>query len=127
MFSPLKPRLSRPAFFQRRSLSPFEAFRDTESYYSTPAYECTHWPNHPQRIDGDFGRDSYGDEGYSREELVAELGSAFLCADLELHQEPRDDNAAYIATWLEALKNDTCALKVLQFTFSGGFEPHSPR
>ena len=35
-----------------------------------------------------------------REELVAELGSAFLCADLELHQEPREENAAYIATWL---------------------------
>ena len=42
----------------------------------------------------------------AREELVAELGSAFLCADLELHQEPREDNAAYIATWLEVLKND---------------------
>jgi antirestriction protein ArdC len=51
-------------------------------------------------LDRDLGRKSYGDEGYSREELVAELGSAFLCADLDLHQEPREDNAAYIATWL---------------------------
>jgi antirestriction protein ArdC len=42
-----------------------------------------------------------------REELVAELGSAFLCADLELQQEPREDNAAYIATWLEVLKMRT--------------------
>ena len=52
----------------------------------------------------------WGDEGYSREELVAELGSAFLCADLELHQEPREDNAAYIASWLEVLKNDNRAI-----------------
>jgi len=48
----------------------------------------------------------YHSADYSREELVAELGSAFLCADLELHQEPREDNAAYIAHWLEVLKND---------------------
>jgi antirestriction protein ArdC len=61
----------------------------------------THWTKRPQRLDRDFGRKTWGDEGYSREELVAELGSAFLCADLELHQEPREENAAYIATWLE--------------------------
>jgi antirestriction protein ArdC len=88
----------------------FEAFRDAESYYSTLAHELTHWTKHPQRLDRDFGRKSWGDEGYSREELVAELGSAFLCADFELHQEPREDNAAYIATWLEVLKNDNRAI-----------------
>jgi len=76
-------------------------------------YRCrhnTHWTKHPQRLDRDFGRKQWGDEGYSREELVAELGSAFLCADLELHQEPREDNAAYIAIWLEVLKNDNRAI-----------------
>jgi antirestriction protein ArdC len=67
-------------------MPPFEAFRDAESYYATLAHELTHWTKHPQRLDRDFGRKSWGDEGYSREELVAELGSAFLCADLELHQ-----------------------------------------
>jgi antirestriction protein ArdC len=61
-------------------------------------------------IHRDFGRKQWGDEGYSREELVAELGSAFLCADLELHQEPREDNAAYIGTWLDVLKNDNRAI-----------------
>jgi hypothetical protein len=61
-------------------------------------------------VNRDVGRKSWGDEGYSREELVAELGSAFLCADLELHQEPREENAAYIATWLEVLKNDHRAI-----------------
>jgi antirestriction protein ArdC len=91
-------------------MPPFEAFRDAESYYSTLAHELTHWTKHPQRLDRDFGRKSWGDEGYSREELVAELGSAFLCADLELQQEPREENAAYIATWLEVLKNDNRAI-----------------
>jgi antirestriction protein ArdC len=91
-------------------MPPFEAFPDAGSYYSTLAHELTHWTKHPQRLDRDFGRKSWVDEGYSRQELVAELGSAFLCADLELHQEPREDNAAYIATWLDVLKNDNRAI-----------------
>ena len=42
--------------------------------------------------------------------LVAELGAAFLCADLELTPEVRDDHASYIATWLTVLKNDNRAI-----------------
>ena len=91
-------------------MPPFEAFRDSESYYSTLAHELAHWTKHPQRLDRDLGRKSWGDEGYSREELVAELRSAFLCADLELHQEASEENAAYIATWLEVLKHDHRAI-----------------
>jgi antirestriction protein ArdC len=48
----------------------------------------------------------HGDEGYAREELVAELGSAFLCADLSITPEVRPDHAAYIASWLTVLKGD---------------------
>ena len=48
--------------------------------------------------------------GYAREELVAELGAAFLCADLELTPEVREDHAAYIATWLTVLQNDNRAI-----------------
>jgi antirestriction protein ArdC len=44
------------------------------------------------------------------EELVAELGAAVLCADLSLTPEPRDDHAAYIASWLKVLKNDRRAI-----------------
>ena len=44
------------------------------------------------------------------EELVAELGAAFVCADLELATEPRDEHAAYIASWLKALKDDNRAI-----------------
>jgi len=70
----------------------------------------THWTRHASRLDRDFGRKAYGDEGYAREELVAELGSAFLCADLELTPEVREDHASYIACWLEVLKNDKRAI-----------------
>jgi antirestriction protein ArdC len=87
-------------------MPPFEAFCDAESYYATLAHELTHWTKHPSRLARDLGRKSWGDPGYAAEELVAELGSAFLCADLELQQEPREENAAYIANWLEFLKND---------------------
>jgi antirestriction protein ArdC len=87
-------------------MPPFEAFRDPASYYATLAHELTHWTRHPSRLDRDFGRKRYGDEGYAREELVAELGSAFLSADLGLTPELRPDHAGYIASWLEVLKGD---------------------
>jgi antirestriction protein ArdC len=91
-------------------LPPIESFRDAESFYATLAHETTHWTKHPSRLERDFGRKTWGDEGYAREELVAELGAAFLCADLELTPEVRDDHASYIATWLTALKNDNRAI-----------------
>lgn len=89
-------------------MPPFECFCDTESYYSTLAHEMTHWTKHPSRLARDLGRKQWGDEGYAREELVAELGAAFLCAELELATGPREENASYISNWLEVLKNDTC-------------------
>jgi antirestriction protein ArdC len=87
-----------------------EAFRDAESFYATLAHESTHWTKHPSRLDRSFGRKSWGDEGYAREELVAELASAFLCADLGITPEVRDDHASYIANWLTVLKNDKRAI-----------------
>ena len=82
-------------------MPPFETFRDAESYAATLAHELTHWTKHDKRLARDMGRAKWGDEGYAREELVAELGSAFLCADLGLSPETREDHAAYIASWLE--------------------------
>ena len=52
-----------------------------EGYAATLAHECVHWTKHDTRLARDMGRVKWGDEGYAREELVAELGSAFLCAD----------------------------------------------
>src|SRR5271165_4704741 len=87
-------------------MPPFETFRDAESYAATLAHECTHATKHDKRLARDLGRVRHGDEGYAREELVAELGSAFLCADLGITPEVRDDHAAYIASWLKVLKDD---------------------
>jgi antirestriction protein ArdC len=78
----------------RIQMPPFESFRDAESYYATLAHETTHWTRHPSRLDRDFGRQRFGDECYAQEELVAELGSAFLSADLELTPEVREDHTA---------------------------------
>jgi antirestriction protein ArdC len=91
-------------------LPPFEAFRDAESYYATLAHETTHWTRHPSRLDRDFGRKRFGSEGYAMEELVAELGSAFLFADLDLTPEVRSDHASYIASWIKVLKDDKRAI-----------------
>lgn len=94
----------------RVQMPPFEAFQDAESYYASLAHEMTHWTKHPTRLDRNLGRKKWGDEGYAMEELVAELGAAFICADLELTPAPRDEHAAYIAGWLKVLKDDKRAI-----------------
>jgi antirestriction protein ArdC len=91
-------------------MPPFESFQDADSYYATLAHECTHWSGSKTRLDRDFGGHRFGSEGYAVEELVAELGAAFLCADLELALEPREDHASYIATWLKVLAADNRAV-----------------
>ena len=85
-------------------------FRDAESYYATRAHETTHWTRHASRLDREFGRKRFGDEGYAMEELVAELGSAFVSADLDLTPELREDHASYIASWIKVLKDDKRAI-----------------
>lgn len=88
----------------------FEVFRDAESYYAILAHELTHWTRHPSRLAREFGQKRFKDAGYAMEELVAELGAAFLSADLDLTPEPRPDHAAYIAQYLTVLKNDRRAI-----------------
>lgn len=88
----------------------FEVFLGAEGYYATLAHEMTHWTRHASRLDRDLGRKTFGDAGYAREELVAELGAAFLCADLGLTLEDREDHASYIASWLQVLQNDKRAI-----------------
>lgn len=91
-------------------IPPFVAFEDAESFYSTLAHETTHWTRHPSRLDRDLGRKKWGDEGYAMEELVAELGSAYIGADLGLAPDVREENAAYIQSWLKVLKEDKRAI-----------------
>lgn len=94
----------------RIQLPPFAAFHHAHGYYTTRGHETVHWTRHESRLDRSFGREKWGDEGYAREELVAELGAAFLAADLGLAIEPRPDHASYIASWITVLQNDTRAI-----------------
>src|SRR5277367_2753937 len=66
------------------------------------AHETCHWSGGKARLDRDLGH-RFGSEAYAVEELVAELGAAFICADLELGLEARADHADYIASWLKVL------------------------
>jgi antirestriction protein ArdC len=91
-------------------LPPFETFRDAESHAATLAHELTHWTKHGKRLDRSFEKKRWGDEGYAMEELVAELGAAFLCADLAITPEVREDHAAYVGYWLKVLKDDKKAV-----------------
>lgn len=86
-----------------------EAFIDPLAYYSTLAHEATHWTGAKSRLDRDLsGR--FGKESYAAEELVAELGAAFLAADLGLSVDARAENAAYVQSWLKVLKGDNRAI-----------------
>ncbi|MCC7016655.1 MAG: DUF1738 domain-containing protein [Rhodospirillales bacterium] len=91
-------------------MPPIEAFRDAESFYSTLAHETVHHSGAPSRLNREFGNKRFGSEGYAMEELVAELGAAFLCADLDLALEPRPDHADYLAHWLTVMKADSRAI-----------------
>lgn len=87
-------------------MPPFECFDTSEAYYATLGHEICHWTRHSTRMNRSFGRKRWGDAGYAQEELVAELGAAFLAVDLGLSPEPRAEHAAYIEHWLKGLKND---------------------
>ena len=89
-------------------MPPFETFRDAESYAATLAHECVHWTAPEHRVNRDLSRYAKDSSEAAREELVAELGSCFLCADLGIapELEPRSDHASYLASWLEVLCNE---------------------
>lgn len=86
-----------------------EQFKDRESYLSVRAHETTHWTGAKARLNRDLtGR--FGTSAYAMEELVAELGAAFLCAALGVSQRPRKDHAAYISSWIKVMKGDNKAI-----------------
>jgi antirestriction protein ArdC len=91
-------------------LPPYETFESRESYYATRAHESVHWTGHEKRLARSFDSKRFGDDGYAVEELVAELGAAFLCADLGLTPEEQPEHASYLAAWLKVLKADKRAI-----------------
>ena len=87
-----------------------ELCRDTSSRYQTIMHELTHWTGHEKRLNRDFSG-NFGDSAYAFEELVAELGSAFLNCHLGLTEESSIENhASYIDSWLTVLKKDKNAI-----------------
>ena len=79
-------------------------FEDTE-YYSVLFHEATHSTGHAKRLKRDMSG-HYGDHSYSQEELIAEMGAAYLCALCGIQTKTIDNSAAYIKGWLSKLKSD---------------------
>lgn len=86
-----------------------EGFQRTEDWYSVLNHELGHWSGAPSRLDRQLGN-RFGSPEYALEELIAELTSAYLCAELGISMAPRPDHACYINNWLGALKNDNRAV-----------------
>lgn len=85
------------------SMPAFQAFKGADHFYNTAFHELTHWTGHKSRLDRDL-RHRFGEGAYAAEELVAELGAAFLSAEFGFDGDVR--NAGYIATWIALLKTD---------------------
>lgn len=88
------------------------AFESPEEYYNTLFHELAHSTGHPSRVGrkGIMEPAYFGSHEYSKEELVAEMGAAFLCGHSGIEQKTFENSAAYIQGWLKALKNDKTLL-----------------
>ncbi|MCV9999520.1 zincin-like metallopeptidase domain-containing protein [Pararhizobium sp. YC-54] len=93
-------------------MPPFESFRDAAGYAATLSHEVTHWTAAEHRVGRDLSHYAKDRSERAREELVAELGSCFLCADLGIapELEPRPDHASYLQSWLRVLADDKRAI-----------------
>lgn len=83
-------------------------FQSAEHYYATAFHELTHWTSDKNRCDRDISKGRFGNPDYAFEELVAELGAAFLCGNHGIKGDLR--HAGYIESWLKCLKNDPKAI-----------------
>jgi antirestriction protein ArdC len=86
---------------------PQQAFREQINFYCTALHELGHWTGHRSRLNRDQSG-GFGSEAYAREELVAELASAFTCASLGI--VPTVRHADYVGAWLEVLRGDERAI-----------------
>lgn len=85
----------------------FQQFEGEEAYWATLLHELVHWTGHKSRLEREFGL--FGSEKYAKEELVAEIGSAFLCAQVGIPLE-KLQHPSYVKSWLEVLKGDKRAI-----------------
>ena len=86
-----------------------ETFVNPEAFYSVAYHEATHATGHQSRLARQFST-RFGDEAYAMEELVAELGAAFLCAEVGILPQTRADHAHYLAHWVRVLRSDRKAI-----------------
>jgi len=105
-FSPKLDRIQMP---DEKLFTGSETMTRTEGYYATLLHELVHWTGGEPRLNRQMGK-RFGDQAYAAEELVAEIGAAFLCAELGVTPELRDDHARYIADWLKLLKSGAKAI-----------------
>jgi antirestriction protein ArdC len=92
-------------------LPPKETFVAPHEFYAVKAHECCHWTGHRSRLNRLDKLARFGDESYAVEELVAELGSAFLMAELGIPQSDDLSNVtAYLADWLRVLEGNHSAV-----------------
>jgi len=87
----------------------FVHFKDSYHYYSVLFHELVHWTGSKERLDRDLST-KFKSDAYAMEELVAEMGAAFLAAEWNIANHTRDDHAAYLKSWLEIAKKDKTAL-----------------
>jgi antirestriction protein ArdC len=92
------------------TMPPYAIFRSFEGWAGTLFHEFTHATGHEGRTNRHEGAAIQSEGGYAFEELVAELGAAFLCSIHQVSPEPREDHAQYIASWITLLKGDPKAL-----------------
>jgi antirestriction protein ArdC len=85
------------------SMLAFEAFKGADHFYGTVFHELTHWTAHSSRLDRDV-KNRFGSRNYGAEELIVELGAAFLCAEFDFDGDLR--HAGYIGQWIELLQAD---------------------
>jgi antirestriction protein ArdC len=85
------------------SMPAFEAFKGADHFYNVVLHELVHWCGHKSRLDRDL-KNRFASKSYAAEELIAELGAAFLCAEFGFDGDVR--NAGYIGNWIELLKSD---------------------
>jgi antirestriction protein ArdC len=86
---------------------PQQAYREQINWYRTALHELGHWTGHQSRLARDLSG-GFGSSAYAREELVAELASAFTCASMSI--QPTVRHADYIGAWLEVLREDERAI-----------------
>jgi antirestriction protein ArdC len=89
-------------------MPPRERFDSSEAFYGTMFHELTHSTGHKSRLDRKELMDTnrFGSEPYGREELVAEMGAAFLCSHAGIETATIDNSASYIDGWLRAIRQD---------------------